>query len=147
MVIEIAALLIGTLCVFLGYKLLMRGVYPDTHATIVWSDRSLLIKRGAPGVVFVLIGVVMIGAPLLHLSELRKREAPPSAEEEQTQTSTQPAATQKPKRKHAREQGSRQRVAPAQAETDRKNGVERGESSPDDSNQPPPKKIWKPGRA
>ena len=62
MIITIASLLIGTLCVFWGYRLLMRGIYAD-DSTTVWSDRSVLIKRGAPGVVFAVFGAAMIVVP------------------------------------------------------------------------------------
>src|SRR3954454_6796996 len=103
MIIAIASLLIGTLCMYWGYRLLMRGIYSD-DSKAVWGDRSLLIKRGAPGVVFAVFGAAMIVVPMLRSPE-RGRE-PPSVPAQEQSESTQPASPTEPaKRKHVREGG------------------------------------------
>src|SRR5215510_3111997 len=104
MVIEIAALLIGTLCVVLGYKLLMRGVYPDADAKSVWSDARLLIKRSAPGMMFASFGAAMIVMGLLHGNELHHRAAaaaPQDTQTEETSPAKHSSQAQPVKRKRA----------------------------------------------
>lgn len=147
MILVIASLLIGTLCLFLGYKLLMRGVYSDSDEKAVWSDSRLLVKRGAPGAIFALFGGAMIVVGLLHSSHLRHREAPPTPEQtetEQVQPLKQSTPTQPAKRRHAREERNRQPGSPQQATQP----TQERDSSRDDASQPTPApKAWKPGRA
>ena len=145
MIITIASLLIGTLCVFWGYRLLMRGIYAG-DSTTVWSDRSLLIKRGAPGVVFAVFGAAMIVVPMLRSHE-RSRELLPIPVEEQSEAAKPAAPAEPPKRKHAREGGTRQRVSPQTAKPSVDGKVTPAESSPEDANPSAPIKIIKPGRA
>ena len=145
MIITIASLLIGTLCVFWGYRLLMRGIYAG-DSTTVWSDRSLLIKRGAPGVVFAVFGAAMIVVPMLRSHE-RSRELPPVPVQEQSETTKPAAPAEPPKRKHAREGGTRQRVSPQTAKPSVDGKVTPAESSPEDANPSAPIKTIKPGRA
>ena len=140
MVIELTSLFIGTLCLFFGYKLLMRGVYSDTDAAAVWSNHALLIKRSVPGVLFALFGAAMVVAGVLHSSELRGREAPP-AKAEQTEGTKQSSAAPPPRRKHVRDEENKQRVAPAQAGT-----TPPAQSSSEQVDPPPAAKTWKPGR-
>jgi hypothetical protein len=139
MMIQISALLIGTLCVFFGYKLLMRGVYPEGDAKAVWGDTGLLIKRSAPGVIFALFGAAMITMGLLHGAALRHRDSTPAAEQtqiEDTQPARQSAPAQTAKRKH--------RAVPQQAQQPAKPDPE---VARDTETQPAPAKTWKPGRA
>jgi len=145
MIITIASLLIGTLCVFWGYRLLMRGIYAD-DSTTVWSDRSVLIKRGAPGVVFAVFGAAMIVVPMLRSHE-RSRELLPIPVEEQSEAAKPAAPAEPPRRKHAREGGTRQRVSPQTAKPSVDGKVTPAESSPEDANPSAPIKIIKPGRA
>ena len=140
MVIELTSLFIGTLCLFFGYKLLMRGVYSDTDAAAVWSNHALLIKRSVPGVLFALFGAAMVVAGVLHSSELRGREAP-SAKAEQTEGTKQSSAVPQHRRKHVRDEENKQRVAPAQAST-----TAPAQSSSEQVDPPSPAKSWKPGR-
>src|SRR3954449_8396201 len=93
MIIAITSLLIGTLCMYWGYRLLMRGIYSD-DSKAVWSDRSLLIKRGAPGVVFAVFGAAMLVVPMLRSHE-RSRELPSVPAQEQSE-STKPASPAEP---------------------------------------------------
>ena len=145
MIIAIASLLIGTLCVFWGYRLLMRGIYSDASKT-VWGDRSLLIKRGAPGVIFAVFGAVMIAMPMLRFHE-RTREMPSASVPEQSEATKPASPAEPPKRKHAREGSARQRVSPQTARPSVDSKVTPDESSPEDSNPlSPPGKAWKPGR-
>jgi hypothetical protein len=150
MIIVVASLFIGTLCLLLGYKLLMRGVYSDADAKAAWSDTSLLIKRSAPGVAFALFGGAMIVVGLLHSSRLHRREAPPAPEQTQTEQAPplkQSTPSQPAKRRHAREErNSRQPGSPQQATQPGTN--QEKDSSRDDANQSTPvPKAWKPGRA
>ena len=150
MIIVVASLFIGALCVFLGYKLLMRGVYSDPDAKAAWGDTSLLIRRGAPGGIFALFGGAMIVVGLLHSSRLHHREAPSTPEQTQTeqgQPLKQSTPTQPGKRRHAREERNRQPASPQQA-TQPGNSTQERDSSGDDVNQATPApKAWKPGRA
>ena len=148
MIVEIAALLIGTLCVVLGYKLLMRAVHLEGDAKAL-GDSSVLIKRSAPGAIFALFGAAMIVMALLHGSALRHHQPAAAAEEmqtEQAQTGKQTSSAQPAKRKHVRDENRKPRVLPQQAEQPAKTAP--GEFTRDDQNQPaPPAKTWKPGRA
>jgi len=150
MIIVIASLLIGTLCVFLGYRLLMRGVYSDADAKAAWGDTALLMKRASPGAVFALFGGSMIVVGLLHAGHLRHREGPAAPEQTQTegaQPLKQSTPAQAAKRKHAREERSKQH-APAQQATQPADTTQERESSREDPSQPPPApKLSKPGRA
>jgi hypothetical protein len=146
MIIAIASLLIGTLCVFWGYRLLMHGIYSDDSNT-VWGDRSLLIKRGAPGVIFAAFGAMMIVVPMLRYHD-RNREMPAAPIPEQSEASKPASPAEPPKRKHARNNGTRQHVSPQTARPSVDSKVTPAESSPEDSNPTsPPSKAWKPGRA
>jgi hypothetical protein len=149
MITQIATLLIGTLCLVLGYKLLMRGLHSDA-ATPALGDSAALMKRSAPGVIFALFGAAMIFMGLLHGGAFRHGAASPSTPQTQTEEEApigkQPASTQPAKRKHAREDGRKQRTLQQQAEQPGKTAP--GEFSHDEETQPQPAaKAWKPGRA
>jgi hypothetical protein len=150
MIIVAASLLIGILCVFLGYKLLMRGVYSNADPKAVWADTALLIKRGTPGAVFALFGGSMIVVGVLHADHLRHRDAPPAPEQTQTekgQPLKQATPAQPPKHKRARDERNTQH-APAQRATQPADTSHERESSGEDPNQPQPApKVFKPGRA
>jgi hypothetical protein len=152
MILTVAALLIGTLCVFLGYRLLMRGIYAEADSKAVWSNGGLLIKRGAPGVIFAVFGAAMIVLSLMHSKEFRTHAAPAAAIEapaEQADAKSTPSA-QQPKRKLAREQGSKPRppaANTAQPAFQRSTSPD-GDFTRDDVNETPPvPKAYKPGRA
>ena len=145
MIIAIASLFIGTLCVFWGYRLLMRGIYAD-DSKAVWGDRSLLIKRSAPGVVFAVFGAAMIVVPMLRSHE-RSRELPSIPAQEQSESTKPASSAEPPKRKQAREGGTRQRVSPRTVQPSTDGKVTPAESSPEDANPAAPVKTWKPGRA
>lgn len=85
MVVKVASLLAGALCMYFGYRLLMRGIYPDADEKAVWDNTSLLIKRGIPGIAFALFGASIIVMSLLYGSDTRRREAPAAAEQSQKQ--------------------------------------------------------------
>src|SRR5512145_2152740 len=85
MAVKVASLLAGTLCMYFGYKLLMRGIFSDSSEKAVWDNGFLLLKRGAPGTVFALFGAVLIVVTLVKSGELRRREAPAPVEQGQTQ--------------------------------------------------------------
>ena len=51
--------------VWLGYQLLVKGVYQADDKESVWSDGRMLIGRAAPGVVLGVVGVFMIANVLL----------------------------------------------------------------------------------
>jgi len=149
MIIQIATLLIGTLCLVLGYKLLMRGIHSDAAQPAI-GDSTALMKRSAPGVIFALFGAAMIFMGLMHGGAFRHRDAssamPQTQTEEEAPMAKQPASTQPAKRKHAREDGRKQRALQQQAEQPAKSGP--AEFSRDDEVQPQPAaKAWKPGRA
>ena len=149
MVIVIASLVIGTLCLFMGYKLLMRGVYSELDTKAVWGDSSLLIKRSAPGAIFALFGATMVIVGLVHSTRLRHREAPSAPEEtrmEQIEPLKESTPAPMPRRKQAREDKNRQHTAPQQAPQPGSTTPER-DASPADANPPPQPKVWKPGRA
>jgi hypothetical protein len=111
MVIEIAALLIGTLCLFFGYKLLMRGIYPDHDADATVQNQGLF-KRGTPGLLFSMFGVVIIVAAILHSTHARHHER--AAVTEETEPSTPAEATQTPRSKHTRAKEPRHSTARTQ---------------------------------
>ena len=146
MIIAITSLLIGTLCVFWGYRLLMRGIYGDDSIT-VWSDRSLLLKRSAPGVIFAVFGAAMIVVPILRSHE-RTRDVPSASSQGQSEAAKPASPAEPPKRKHAREGGARQRVSPQTARPSVDGKATPAESGPEDINPASPtNRASKPGRA
>lgn len=146
MIIAITSLLIGTLCVFWGYRLLMRGIYGD-DSKIVWSDRSLLLKRSAPGVIFAVFGAAMIVVPMLRSHE-RTRDVPSSPGQEQTEAAKPASPAEPPKRKHARDGGARQRASPQTSKPSIDGKATPAESAPGDTNPASPtNRAAKPGRA
>lgn len=56
-------ILVGLVCVILGYKLLMRGIFPSNSEIVVgWDEnKKLVLKRASPGIIFALIGFGIIG--------------------------------------------------------------------------------------
>jgi hypothetical protein len=157
MAVKVASLLAGALCMFFGYKLLMRGIYSDSNEKAVWDDRSLLLKRGAPGTVFALFGAWLIVVTLLQSGELRRSEPPSPVEQTETQpteSSDQPSAPQQGKPKDPRQRAPKERGA-SQPGAERKTTRHERTSPGEDSNQPLPTTtttkergtIAKPGRA
>src|SRR5690242_11888420 len=110
MMIELAHLLIGTLCIFFGYKLLMRALSADADSASHPSDHSLTIKRSVPGVLFAVFGAGMVVYALMHSSELRHAE--PAAKEEASEPPKSTSA-QAPRRKHLRAKDGDQSSSPA----------------------------------
>jgi hypothetical protein len=151
MAVKVTSLLVGTLCLFLGYRLLMRGIYPDANQKAVWDDNALLIKRGAPGAIFALFGASIIVVSLLQSAEARRREAPSPVEQAQaqpTQSSSPLASPQQRKPKDVRQAEDRPR-GPAQRKTARE---ERASPGATVKRRPPAtakerEVLAKPGRA
>ena len=157
MAVKVASLLAGTLCMYFGYKLLMRGIFSDSSEKAVWDNGFLLLKRGAPGTVFALFGAVLIVVTLVKSGELRRRDAPAPVEQSQTQpaqSSDQSAAPQQDGPKDSRQRTTRERASSRPASERRTTRQER--TSPrEESSQPLPTTtttkdrgmIAKPGRA
>jgi len=146
MILTVLALLIGTLCVFWGYRLLMRGVYADPESSAIWSDRPLLVKRSAPGVIFAMFGAAMIVLPLMNSKHFRKLpSATTPVDAVQEQTAPKPTSVAPPKGKLA----AKPRSSSANSAQPANPGRSRYESdfSRQDANEPPAPKPYKPGRA
>lgn len=148
-------MLVGALCMFLGYRLLMRGIYSGSNERAVWDDNFLLLKRGAPGILFALFGALIIIVSLFQAGEVRRREAPAPVE----QTQTQPAENRKqlssaPERngnqernaKDLRPEQPKPRVAPQQAAkpAEERKATRKEKAAPGED---PPTRIAKPSRA
>jgi hypothetical protein len=143
MVIELAYLLIGTLCIFFGYKLLMRAVASENDSSPQHSNHSSPIKRSVPGVVFAMFGAGMVVYALMHSTQLRQQE--PAAKEESSEPPRSPAA-QAPRRKHVRPKDGDQNTAPASS-AQPKGSVPAQPASEDGNQAAPQAKPSKPGRA
>lgn len=48
----------------LGYRLFSKGVLGDSDLEAEWKDRKILLRRAAPGTLFALFGLTMIGVAL-----------------------------------------------------------------------------------
>ena len=145
MILTVLALLIGTLCVFWGYRLLMRGVYADPQSNAIWSDRPLLVKRGTPGVTFAVFGAAMIVLPLMHSKHFRTRPAAATAVDTvQEQNESKATSVAPPKRNLA----AKPRSSSANSAQPANPSKSRYESDffPQDANDPPATKVYKPGR-
>lgn len=144
MVIEIAVLLIGALCLFCGYKLLMRGMYPAQEAGAAFHSQGLL-KRSAPGLLFSMFGAAIVIGGILHSTHAYHRQ-PAVAEESE---SSAPASTQAPRRKHVRAKEPRQSAGTAQSVQPKVTAPSAPvEPALEDIPQPPqPTRYVKPGRA
>lgn len=59
---KVVTLLVGLLCIFMGYKLLMKGIFDGgSDITAAWdNNRKLIIRRASPGVIFALVGFGII---------------------------------------------------------------------------------------
>jgi hypothetical protein len=144
MVIELAHLLIGTLCIFLGYKLLMRALSSETDGSAQQSNHAVLIKRSVPGVLFAVFGAGMVVYALMHSSELRHQE--PAAKQESSETPKSPPA-QAARRKHVRPRDGDQNPSPASSSAQPKSSPPAQPASDDGNQAAPQPKPWKPGRA
>lgn len=49
----------------MGYLLLAQGIFDKSELSVVWGNRSLLLKRATPGTLFALFGVVVICTMIL----------------------------------------------------------------------------------
>jgi hypothetical protein len=151
MAVKVASLLAGILCMYFGYKLLMRGIFPDSSEKPVWDDGYLLFKRSFPGTVFALFGAALIVVTLVRSGELRSREAPASVQQTQTQPAQSSDRTASPQdeRNDVRQRASRERASSSPAAGSRTTRKER--TSPrEESDEPLPGDrgiIAKPGRA
>lgn len=61
LIYKLCGLILGFLCVFLGYKLFSKGIF-DSHAEVqaTFSNNKLLLKKAAPGTFFALFGIVVM---------------------------------------------------------------------------------------
>lgn len=51
----------GLVIILLGYKLFVKGIFNESgDIKATWNDKSLLIKKAAPGTFFVLFGACII---------------------------------------------------------------------------------------
>ncbi|HCI6773158.1 TPA: hypothetical protein RFW12_004353 [Klebsiella variicola] len=62
-ILKITTIFFGFGCVFMGYKLLVKGIFPaDSDIEVGWDkDRRLVLRRASPGVIFAVIGFAIIG--------------------------------------------------------------------------------------
>lgn len=62
-ILKITTIICGFCCVFMGYKLLIKGIFPaDSDIEVGWDkDRRLVLRRASPGVIFAVIGFGIIG--------------------------------------------------------------------------------------
>lgn len=62
-ILKITTIFFGFCCVFMGYKLLVKGIFPaDSDIEVGWDkDRRLVLRRASPGVIFAVIGFAIIG--------------------------------------------------------------------------------------
>lgn len=157
MAVKVTSLLAGTLCMFFGYKLLMRGIFSDSNEKAVWDDSALLFRRGAPGAVFALFGASLIVVTLVQSGELRRRAAPAPVEQTETQStesSDQASSPQQGKPKESRQRAPKERGS-AQPGAERKTTRRERTAPAEASNQPLPTTTTtkergmtaKPGRA
>jgi hypothetical protein len=152
MAVKVASLLAGTLCMFFGYKLLMRGIFSDSNEKAVWDDSSLLFKRGFPGTVFALFGASLIVVTLVQSGELRRRPAPP-VEQSQTQPADDADQPSPPPQSKLKEPRPPKERASAHSGAQRKTTRTERTSPGEESNRPLPTTtkdrglIAKPGRA
>ena len=144
MVIELAHLLIGTLCIFFGYKLLMHALTSESGGSEQQANHALLIKRSVPGVLFAVFGAGMVVYALMHSPDLRHQE--PAAKEELSETPKSPPA-QAARRKHVRPREGDQNSSPASSSGQPKSSAPAQPASEDVNQAPPQPKPWKPGRA
>ncbi|KNC88627.1 hypothetical protein [Trabulsiella odontotermitis] len=63
---QVVIFLPAVLCVFLGYRLLMKGLFDgEPNIITAWgNNRRLILKRSTPGFLFVVIGLGMIALNL-----------------------------------------------------------------------------------
>lgn len=56
------SLMTGVFIVFLGYKLFVVGVYSEQSSDLkaAWGDKSVVLKRAAPGTLFSLFGAIVV---------------------------------------------------------------------------------------
>ncbi|MHC4270344.1 MAG: hypothetical protein ACYSTS_18055 [Planctomycetota bacterium] len=59
------ALMTGIAFAIIGYKLLIKGIFPESDLNVEWEDMSLVLKRTTPGMLFGLFGVFVIVFSLL----------------------------------------------------------------------------------
>jgi hypothetical protein len=58
---KVATLLVGLAFTFMGYKLFIRGIFTEAgELRANWENRSLMMKRAAPGTFFALFGTVIV---------------------------------------------------------------------------------------
>lgn len=59
---KVFSLLTGGFIVFLGYKLFVVSVYSEQSSDIAatWGDKSVVLKRAAPGTLFSLFGAIVV---------------------------------------------------------------------------------------
>lgn len=87
-VYKIACLLVGALCIVLGYHLLVRGIVsnPGEFEVALGKDLKLILKRATPGTLFALFGAgivvytISIGFEIVHSGggdSISRQEKPP----------------------------------------------------------------------
>ena len=65
----------GLVFAYLGYRLFLKGVFGSTDLEAQWQERSIVLKRAAPGTLFALFGLVMISLALLGGPRILKEHA------------------------------------------------------------------------
>src|SRR4029079_9925170 len=80
---HVASMLCGTAFAYMGYKLFCKGIFdaPSDIQVKLSKDRSLTLKRGAPGTIFGLFGAVIVIVSIWRgLYRETTQEGAPSAE-------------------------------------------------------------------
>lgn len=66
MTYKLASLGVGLCSLYMGYRLFMSGVWGQAgDVDVKFQDNHLLIKRGAPGTFFAILGTIIVCATLV----------------------------------------------------------------------------------
>lgn len=60
LVYKVFSLAGGCLCIFLGYKLFIKGIFPDSDVDAGFKNAQISIRRAAPSTMFALFGATVI---------------------------------------------------------------------------------------
>jgi hypothetical protein len=78
---KLTSLLVGVLCIYLGYRLFASGVYSEASLKAANGVASLTLDNAAPGIFFALFGAVVIALTIYKglYFEAEERDSIPSA--------------------------------------------------------------------
>ena len=77
LIYKVVSLLSGLLITYLGHRLFVKGIFNEAgNLEATWKDKSLILKRAAPGTFFALFGAIVVSISLYKGMNFETKNSP-----------------------------------------------------------------------